>query len=65
MPRKAVVKHMPTLQKVLNTQSGIKNGKVWNGYENVLIAAMKVSERWKNMKDDGVSEADIRKAFSR
>jgi len=32
----AVVKHMPTLQKVLNTQSGIKNGKVWNGYENVF-----------------------------
>ena len=59
----AVAKHMPTLQKVLNTQPGLKSGKVWSGYENVLISAMKNSDRWKNMKDDGVSEADIRKAF--
>jgi len=59
----AVAKHMPTLQRVLNMEPGIKSGKVWNGYENVLISAMKNSDRWKNMKDDGVSEADIRKAF--
>jgi penicillin-binding protein 1A len=59
----AVAKHMPTLQKVLNAQPGVKSGKVWNGYENVLLAAMKVSDRWKNMKDDGVSEADIKKSF--
>ncbi|MBS1563856.1 MAG: penicillin-binding protein, partial [Bacteroidetes bacterium] len=59
----AVAKHMPTLQKVLNTQPGIKNGKVWNGFENVLNAAMKNSDRWKNMKEDGASEAEIKKAF--
>ncbi len=59
----AVAKHMPTLQKVLNAQPGVKSGKVWNGYENVLLAAMKASDRWKNMKDDGVSEADIKKSF--
>jgi penicillin-binding protein 1A len=60
----AVAKHMPTLQKVLNQQAAIKNGKVWNGYENVLQSAMKNSDRWKNMKDDGASDADIKKAFN-
>ena len=60
----AVARHMPTLQKVLSSQSSLKTGKVWKGYESVLEKAMKNSDRWKNMKDDGFSEADIRKAFN-
>jgi penicillin-binding protein 1A len=61
----AVAKQMPTLQKVLSSQSSIKNGKVWKNYENVLQSAMKKSERWKNMKEDGVSDEDIKKSFYR
>ena len=59
----AVSKHMSYMQKVLNSQSNIKNGSVWKGREEILLGAMKVSERWKNLKKDGVDEADIKKSF--
>ncbi len=59
----AVAKHMPTLQKVLSAQSSIKSGKVWKEYENVLNSAMRNSDRWKSMKDDGASDEEIKKAF--
>src|SRR6476620_7805909 len=59
----AVAKHLSYMQKILNSQSNIKKGTVWKGYENVLQAAMKVSDRWKNLKKDGVSDADIKKSF--
>lgn len=59
----AVAKHMAYMQKILNTQSDIKSGSVWKGHENVLEAAMKASERWKNAKEDGLSDDEIRKTF--
>lgn len=59
----AVVKHMPVLQRELNAQSFIRNGNVWKGRENVLEAQIKLSDRWKNMKEEGISEADIKKSF--
>lgn len=61
----AVAMHMPALQKVLNAQNSVKTGKVWKGHENVLDAAMKVSERWKNAKEDGLSDEEIRKTFTK
>jgi penicillin-binding protein 1A len=59
----AVAARMPTLQKVLSNQPSLKNGKVWKEHDNILQAAMKNSDRWKNMKEDGVSDADIKKSF--
>jgi penicillin-binding protein 1A len=59
----AVAKHMAYMQKILNTQPDIKKGTVWKGHENVLEAAMRASERWKNLKDAGMSDDDIRKTF--
>ncbi|RYZ20181.1 MAG: penicillin-binding protein, partial [Chitinophagaceae bacterium] len=59
----AVVQQMPILQRALNNQRNIKNGSVWKGYENVLETAMKNSERWKVMKEEGLGEKDIRAAF--
>ncbi len=59
----AVGKHMSYMQKILNSQSNIKNGSVWKGHENVLEAAMKVSERWKNLKKDGMEDPEIKKTF--
>ncbi len=59
----AVAARMPTLQKVLNGQSSLKTGKVWKEHDNILQAAMRNSDRWKNMKDDGVSDVDIKKSF--
>src|SRR5215475_8267232 len=49
----AVARHIPYMQKILNAQKNIKNGSVWKEHENVLEAAMKQSDRWKNMKKDG------------
>lgn len=55
---------MPTLQKALNAQSFIKNGKVWKEHENVLEAQMKQTDRWKNGKEDGLSDKEIKASFS-
>lgn len=60
----AVAQQMPQLQKALNRQGNIRSGKVWNGHQNVLDAAMQKSDRWKNMKEDGASDEEIRKAFN-
>lgn len=59
----AVARHMNYLQKLLNNQENIKTGSVWKGYEHVLEAAMKQSDRWKNMKKDGADDEEIKKSF--
>ena len=59
----AVAKHMAYMQKILNSQKDIKSGSVWKGHENVLEAAMKASERWKNSKKEGMDDEEIRKTF--
>ena len=59
----AVAKHMSYMQKILNSQHDIKSGSVWNGHENVLDAAMQASDRWKNLKQQGLSDDDIKKTF--
>ena len=59
----AVAKHMPYMQKLLNAQDNIKNGTVWKGYENVLEAAMKQSDRWRNLKKEGMDDEEIKKTF--
>lgn len=59
----AVVQQMPILQRALNNQRNIKNGSVWKGHEDVLERAMKVSDRWKAMKEEGLGEKDIKAAF--
>ena len=43
----------------------LKSGSVWGDYENVIQAAMKNSDRWANMKDDGFSDDEIKRAFKR
>jgi penicillin-binding protein 1A len=57
----AVAQWMPTLQKALNAQGFMKT--VWKGHEEFLEKYMKDSDRWKNMKEDGISEKDIRASF--
>ena len=59
----ATAQWMHTLQKALNAQSFIKNGNVWKDHDNVLDAAMKQSERWENMKEDGISDKEIKASF--
>lgn len=59
----AVAQQMPALQKALNAQSNIKSGKVWKDHENVLEAAMKQSDRWDNLKEEGYTDKEIRNTF--
>ena len=59
----AVAKQMSYLQKILNQQQNIRTGSVWKDYQNVLEAAARQSDRWKNMKDNGMNDKDIRKIF--
>ena len=59
----SVAQQMPILQKALNSQRNVKTGSVWKGHENVLEAAMKNSDRWKAMKDEGLGEKDIKQSF--
>ena len=60
----AVAQQMPVLQKALNRQNNIRSGNVWKGHQNVLTAAMKASDRWRNLKEDGLSDDEIKKTFS-
>ncbi|HVZ55266.1 MAG TPA: transglycosylase domain-containing protein [Chitinophagaceae bacterium] len=54
---------MPTVQKRMDAQAYIRNGSVWKGHENVLEAAMRQSDRWDNLKDDGLTDEQIRASF--
>ena len=57
----AVIKHMTAMQKTFNRQLE-KN--IWKGHEDILNRAMKESERWKNMKEAGATDIEIKKSFS-
>lgn len=61
----AVFRHMQNLQKVFSNQYNIKDGSVWKTKEGkaVMDAAIKQTERWKNLKEEGVDEEEIRKTF--
>ncbi len=59
----AVASHMPTLQKALVSQSRVKYGAVWKDHEDIIEKAMKQSDRWRNMAEDGLSDKEIRAAF--
>ncbi|MFZ6023020.1 MAG: transglycosylase domain-containing protein [Bacteroidota bacterium] len=59
----AVAKHMNFMQKLFNGQANIKNKSIWKGYENVLDAAMKQSDRWKNLDREGLKDEEIKKTF--
>lgn len=59
----AVARHIPYMQKILNAQKNIKTGSIWKDHENVLEAAMKQSDRWRNMKKDGKSDDEVRQSF--
>lgn len=61
----AVSSHMPNLQKALVAQAKVKNGAVWKDHENVLEKAMKESDRWKNLSEDGLSDKEIKASFKK
>ena len=59
----SVVQQMPVIQKKLNSYLKNTADKTWKEHENIIEAAMKSSERWKNLKEDNKKDADIKKSF--
>ncbi len=60
----AMQAHMPTVQTRLNALLKQKQDRLWKGHDNIVEAAMKYTERWKSMKEDGVDEETIKKSFT-
>src|SRR5579862_157205 len=61
----AVAKHLPILQKMLDAQSNVRRGSVWKEHQNLIEGYMHDSERWQNLEDDGLTEAEIKKSFTK
>src|SRR5687768_2351315 len=61
----AIAEWMPNMQKILNSTGKIKNGAVWEDYGKVIETAMKQSDRWANMKEEGYTDEEIRRAFKK
>ncbi|HMH22093.1 MAG TPA: transglycosylase domain-containing protein [Puia sp.] len=59
----AVAKQMPVLQKALSSQYSLRKGAIWKDHQNILDAAMRNSDRWRNLENEGMSDEDIRKTF--
>lgn len=57
----AMIKHMVIMQKKFNSQLP-KNP--WKGHEDILENAMRQSERWKNLKEEGLTAEQIKKTFN-
>lgn len=61
----AIAEWMPTMQKYLNATGNIKSGKIWEENQSKIQQAMKSSDRWTNMKDDGYTDEEIKRAFQK
>jgi penicillin-binding protein 1A len=59
----AVALQLPVLQRALNQQTKIKNGTVWKEHPDILQKAMKESDRWRNLAEDGLSDKEIKASF--
>lgn len=59
----AVAKHMSYMQRLLDRQENIRKGTIWKGFEYILDGAMKQSDRWHNLKKEGMEDEDIKKTF--
>lgn len=62
----AVYRHMQNLQKVFSSQYNIKDGSVWKTKDGkaILDNAMKQTDRWRNLKEDGLTDDEIRQSFT-
>ena len=36
---------------------------MWQGHDRVIESAMKYTERWKTMEEEGIDTAEIKKSF--
>jgi len=63
LAEQAVDEHMPVIQRKLDAYFKYRGDKLWKGHDNVIEAAMKYTERWKSMEEEGISPEEIKKSF--
>ncbi len=59
----AVEEHMPQLQRKLDAYFKYRGNNLWKGHDNIIESAMKYTERWKTLEEEGVSPEEIKKTF--
>ncbi len=59
----SVVQHMPIIQRKLNSLLKANGDRMWKERENIIVNAMKSSERWRQLKEDEMKEEDIKATF--
>ena len=59
----SVVQHMPVIQHKLNSLLKANGDRLWKDREGIIESAMKISERWKQLKEDEMKEEDIKATF--
>lgn len=59
----SVIQHMPVIQRKLNSLLKNNADRMWKERENIIVNAMKISERWRALKEEDVKEEDIRASF--
>ncbi len=60
----AVAFQMTALQKGVNARPSVRNGSIWKGKESILDRAMRDSDRWRNLAEDGLDEDAIKANFN-
>jgi penicillin-binding protein 1A len=55
---------MTAMQKGINARASIKNGSIWKDHEKILERAIRESDRWRNLEEDGLSDKEIRASFN-
>lgn len=58
-----MAQQMAMLQKGINMRNDMKTGSIWKGHEKLLEKAIKESDRWKNLEEDGLSDKEIKASF--
>ncbi|MCX8020258.1 MAG: transglycosylase domain-containing protein [Chitinophagaceae bacterium] len=59
----AVAQQMSYLQSIVSSRADMRSGSIWRGREHILEKAMRESERWKNMTEDGMTDKEIKASF--
>jgi len=59
----SVVQHMPVIQKKLNYLLKSNGDRLWKERESIIEAAMKSSERWRQLKEDELKDDEIKATF--
>jgi penicillin-binding protein 1A len=61
----AVEEHISSIQKLFAGQRSYRDGSVWKKFEKYLMQSIKESERYRNLKEEGMKHDEIMKELSK